>query len=204
MLNLLLEVVSGEGLVTIGGVKLKKAKLLAALSICGLVLVACSAEDNSKNEASHTETPESEVVVEEPGLDELDPAISEELSKMGTDEEVDWEKIHFNKRQFKEYIDSLDEQETNSSETGEGSLTVVSSSMVDDDTIEIIINNTDTSEMSELTNGFFALMMDTFSRQLYLNSDYSDGSTQPKIIIKDEANNIISEATDFIEMEETE
>jgi len=183
---------------------LKKAKLLAALSICGLVLGACSAEDNSKNDSSSTETPASEVVIEEPGLDELDPAISEEISKMGTDEEVDWEKIHFNKRQFKEYIDSLDEQETTSSETGEESLTVVSSSMVDDNTIEIIINNTDTSEMSELTNGFFALMMDSFSRQLYLNSDYSDGSTQPKIIIKDEANNIISEAIDFIEMEETE
>lgn len=183
---------------------MEKAKLLAVLSVCGLILGACDAEDNSKNDTSATKVSESEAVVEEPGLDELDPAISEELSKMGTDEEVDWEKINFNKRQFKEYIDSLDEQEAESSETGESTLTVVSSSMIDDSTIEIVINNTDTSEMSELTNGFFTLMMDSFTRQLYLNSDYSDGSTQPKIIIKDNGGNIISEATDFIEMEETE
>ncbi|SLC87749.1 Uncharacterised protein [Mycobacteroides abscessus subsp. abscessus] len=76
--------------------------------------------------------------------------------------------------------------------------------MVDDNTIEIVINNTDASEMSELTNGFFAIMMDTFSRQLYLNSDYSDGTNQPTIIIKDNAGTVISEETDFIEMEETE
>lgn len=183
---------------------MKRAKLLAALGICGLILGACSTEDNSKNDTSATEISENKASVEEPGLDELDLAVTEELSKMGTDEEVDWEKINFNKRQFKEYIDSLDEQETNSSENGENTLTVVSSSMVDEDTIEIVINNTDTSEMSELTNGFFALMMDSFSRQLYLNSDYFNGSTQPKIIIKDDAGNVISEATNFIEVEETE
>lgn len=184
---------------------MKKAKLLAALGICGLILGACGAvEENSKNDTIATKASESEAVVEEPGLDELDPAISDELSKMGTDEEIDWEKINFNKRQFKEYIDSLDEQEAESSKTGESTLTVVSSSMVDDKTIEIVINNTDTSEMSEITNGFFALMMDSFSRQLYLNSDFSDGSIQPKIIIKDDAGNVISEETDFIEMEETE
>ncbi|MFL2100053.1 hypothetical protein [Mycobacteroides abscessus] len=183
---------------------MKKAKLLAALGICGLILGACGAEDDSKYDTSTTEVSESEAVVKEPGLDELDPAVSEELSKMGTDEEIDWEKINFNKRQYKEYIESLDEQETDSSETGESTLTVVSSSMVDDNTIEIVINNTDASEMSELTNGFFAIMMDTFSRQLYLNSDYSDGTNQPTIIIKDNAGTVISEETDFIEMEETE
>lgn len=109
-------------------------------------------------------------------------------------------KINLNKRQFKEYIESLDEQE----ETSEETLTIVSSSMPDDTTIEIIINNPDTSEMRELTNGFFTIMMDSFSRQLYLSSDYSDGSTQPTILIKDDTGNIISEETDFIEMEETE
>lgn len=184
---------------------MKKAKLLAALGICGFILTACNTEEGNENNSNTSEVVESESkVVEEPGLDELDPAISDEIAKMGTDEEIDWEKINFNKRQFKEYIESLDEQETDSSETGEDTLTVVSSSMIDGNTIEIVINNTDTSEMSELTNGFFALMMDTFSRQLYLNSDYSDGTAQPTIIIKDNTGNVISEETDFIEMEETE
>lgn len=183
---------------------MNKTKILVALGICSFILSACSTEETKSNDnnSNTAEVAKNESVsVEEPGLDELDPSITNELAKIGSeDEEIDWEKVNLNKRQFKEYIESLDEQEA---ETSEETLTVVSSSMSDNNTIEIVINNSDTSEMSEFTNGFFAIMMDSLSRQLYLNSDYSDGSTHPTILIKDDAGNIISEETDFIEMEET-
>ncbi|AGY82855.1 hypothetical protein [Carnobacterium inhibens] len=181
---------------------MNKIKLLTTIGICGFILAACGTEETSVNDSNTAEVAKSEsIAVEESGLDELDQSTTDELAKIGSeDEEIDWEKINLNKRQFKEYIESLDEQE----ETSEETLTIVSSSMPDDTTIEIIINNPDTSEMRELTNGFFTIMMDSFSRQLYLSSDYSDGSTQPTILIKDDTGNIISEETDFIEMEETE
>ena len=183
---------------------MNKIKLLAVLGTCGFILGACSGEDTGNDDSDAAEVVESESVAEEPGLDDLDQSVTDEIAKIGSDEEVNWEKINLNKHQFKEYIESLDEQEAESSEESEDSLTVTSSSMTDDSTIEIVINNPDTSEVSELTNGFFALMMDSFSRQLYVHSDFSDGTAQPTIIIKDDAGNMISEATDFIDTEETE
>ncbi len=198
MLNILLEVASSEILATIKEECMNKIKLLTTIGLCSFILGACGTEETSVKDSNTTKIAQSEsIVIEEPGLDELDQSTTDEIAKIGSeDEEIDWEKINLNKLQFKEYIESLDEQE----ETSEETLTIISSSMPDDNTIEIIISNSDKSEMSELTNGFFAIMMDSFSRQLYLSSDYSDGSTQPTILIKDNVGTIISEETNFIEM----
>lgn len=181
---------------------MNKIKLLAILGLCSFVLAACNSEETNNNDSNTNKIVSSESIApEEPGLDELDQSVADEIAKIGSEEAIDWEKINLNKRQFKEYIDSLDEQET---ENSEESISIISSSMPDNNKIEIIIKNPDTSGMRELTNGFFSIMIDSFSRQLYLNSDYSDGSTHPTILIKDDTENIISEETDFIEMEETE
>ncbi|WP_034552450.1 hypothetical protein [Carnobacterium funditum] len=178
---------------------------MSALTIaCIFILGACGTEETSNND-SYPEVVESESITpKEDGLDKLDQSTTDEFAKIGSVEEIDWEKINLNKRQFKEYIESLDEREVGNNVDSEDSPKIVSSLMTDDNTIELVISNSDKSEMSEITNGFFTLIMDSFSRQLYLNSDFYDGTTHPTIIIKDDEDHIISDATDFIKMEDTE
>ncbi|WP_373765506.1 MULTISPECIES: hypothetical protein [Jeotgalibaca] len=186
-----------------------KMKVLLFISLSSLILGACETSDRSPNDdidsdISTTESVKESKVTKEPGIQELDNSIIQEIEKIGTEEEVDWDKINLNKRQFSEYIESLSDLVTDESDTDEDALSIISSTMIDNETIEIVINNPDKSEMSALTNGFFAIIMDSFIRQLYLSSDFSDGSTHPLIIIKDEENNMVSEASNFIEMESTE
>lgn len=193
---------------------MKKMKVLLFVSMSGLFLGACGTSDPSPNDeiesaisASDDDTTEDikeSVVTEEPSFQDLDDSIVQEIEKIGTEDEVDWDKINLNKRQFREYIESLSDFITDESENDEEALSIVSSTMLDKKTIEIVINNPDKSEMSSFTNGLFALFMDSFSRQLYLSSDFSDGSAHPTIYIKDEEGNIISEASNFIEIESSE
>lgn len=187
-----------------------KFRRIFLLGFSVIILSACeSPEKNAQQEektnlASSSEIIEEETVKEEPGLQELEEVVTNEISKIGTDEEIDWEKINLNKRQFREFIESLSDMTTEESDSEEQTIAIISSTMTDDNTIEFIINNSDKSEMSALSNGLFALVMDSFSRQMYLSSDFSDGNTHPTIYIKDNVGNIISEASDFIEMEDTE
>lgn len=183
---------------------MNKVKTLVLLSLCVIFLGACGTEETSTNDPTAKKGKSETIIPKEVGLDKLDKSTTDEFAKFDSDEEVDWEKINLNKRQFKEYVAAMEEQENQDSGDNEDSPIIISSLMKDDRTIEMIISNSDKSEMSELTNGFFTIIMDTFTRQLYLNSDFSDGTTQPTILIKDDEGTIISEATDFIETEETE
>lgn len=176
-------------------------KGLILLSSCAVILGACSTNETSPGNYTVKKEQSESIIPKEDGLDKLDKTTADEFAKFNSDEEVDWKKINLNKRQFKEYVEAMEEQED---QDGEDSPIIISSSMKDERTVEMIISHSDKSEMSELTNGFFTIIMDSFTRQLYLNSDFSDGTTQPTIIIKDEEGTIISEATDFIEMEESE
>ncbi|MGP6138615.1 hypothetical protein [Jeotgalibaca sp. A127] len=182
-----------------------KFRRIFLLGFSVIILAACeSPENNAQQEEKTNLVSSSEIIEEEPGLQELDEVVTNEISKIGTDEEIDWEKINLNKRQFREFIESLSDMTTEEYDGEEQTIAIISSTMTDDDTIEFIINNPDKSEMSALSNGLFALVMDSFSRQMYLSSDFSDGNTHPTIYIKDNVGNIISEASDFIEMEDTE
>ncbi|SFH94520.1 hypothetical protein [Pisciglobus halotolerans] len=183
---------------------MKRIKLLTFLGMGSFILGACSADNSTSKAADSSEPVSSETVSsEEPGLDQLDETTKNELSK-SKDEEINWDHIHLTKRQYKEYIAKLADSYDEPSENGEETITITSSKMIDDQTMEIMIHNTDTSDWSELTDQFFVLFIDTFTRQLYLHSDYAKGEDQPKIIIKDDTEHVLSEATDFIEMEESE
>lgn len=178
---------------------MKQIKVFVFLSLFSVFLGACGTNETSTDNSIVKKEQSESIISREDGLDKLDKSITDEFAKFDTDEEVDWKKINLNKRQFKEYIEAMEEQEN---QDNEDSPIIISSSMTDDFTIEMIISNSDKSEVSELTNVFFTVIMDSFTRQLYLNSDFSDGTTQPTIIIKNDEGTIISKATDFIEMEE--
>lgn len=173
-----------------------KKKLIIGMGI--FILAAC---DNATEVTEPVEDLETEVSVEEePGLDALDQSALNELEKLGDEnQEINWDKVNLNKKQFKEFLKEFSDE---LSKASEDKLRLISAKMVNDTTIEFVISNPDQSVMSEVTNGFFAIILDTFTRQLYLNSDYSTGAKQPTIIVKDDLDTIISEADDFIELEE--
>lgn len=179
-----------------------KIKALAVFSASAIFLTACG---NSETENTVVENEQSSAVVtQEPGLEQLDDQTIKELSKIGSaedEEEIDWDNVHLNKRQFKEFIEALADSFSDENENEEG-IDILSSTVSNDKKIEFTIKNADTSDFNEFTSRFFAIFIDTFSRQLYLNSDYYDGSSQPTIIVKDDNDTVISESSDFIELED--
>lgn len=182
---------------------LKWRKLMVA-GLASMVLAACGKSAESSAQASNDQNKETsssiETVTEEAGIENLDAATEAELGKENI-EDIDWEKVQLTKRQFREYIESLPDTYTDSADEEE-TLSVVSANMINDKTIEIVINNTDTSGFAELSNTFFAWILDSLNRQLYLHSDYSDGESHPTILIKDVKGTVISESDKFLETDE--
>lgn len=189
---------------------MNKVKLLTILGMSGFILGACSTAETSSNametkNSQASEVAESEAVSsEEPGLEEIDQTIIAEFSKFGSEEEINWDKIHLNKRQYTEFVGSMTDGSKGAEGTDKESIEILSSKIVDETTIEMVISNGDSSELSGFSNQLFAALMDTYLRKMYLHSDYYDGSTQPTVIVKDNENNVIIESTNFMETEEKE
>ena len=67
--------------------------------------------------------------------------------------------------------------------------------------IEFPISSINDNFMDEFYRGMYIFILDGFSRQFYLQSDYSNGEEQPVIIFYDEEGSVITENNDFIEID---
>lgn len=117
-------------------------------------------------------------------------------------ENIDWANVRLTRAQFDAVLYEV--QDDLNLQTGEGEEQTVYIDTIDFDgeTIEITLVNTDTSEFAGFATGMYAWVIDSFYRQLYLSSDYSNWEVQPRIIIMDEEGGIITDATEFITFDE--
>lgn len=137
---------------------------------------------------------------EELEYDDLDEETQAELDQDW--ENIDWENVRLTRSQFDAVLYEV--QDNLNVQTGEGDEQTVYIDNIDFDgeTIEITLVNTDTSEFAGFATGMYAWVIDSFYRQLYLSSDYSNWEVQPRIIIMDEEGEVITDETEFITFEE--
>lgn len=101
---------------------------------------------------------------------------------------IDWDKIHLTKKDFKAYIDALNDNK------GDEKQPLKSATMPDDKTIEIVI---DTANGGQLGAGLMMMIFDPFIRQMYVHSDYFKNNQQPVIRFKDTKGEVLGENNDF-------
>ncbi|MCC5894410.1 MAG: hypothetical protein JJU16_03040 [Alkalibacterium sp.] len=193
-------------------------KILGVLIAGTFLLGACDTERDTPNTGNYgeTDTEENEngevstgvaetdevetIEADQDGDSELD---DETMAELDQDlEEINWDEVHLTRRQFDTLLYELQDDLTADAEVDEETEIYIESVDFTDDIITITIINEDESEFSDFTTGFFAVFIDSFYRQLYLNSDYSDGTTHPHIIIQESDGDIITDQEDFIEFEE--
>lgn len=145
-------------------------------------------EDNEAEDADELE------------FEDLDEETQAELDQDW--ENIDWANVRLTRAQFDAVLYEV--QDDLNLQTGEGEDQTVYIDTIDFDgeTIEITLVNTDTSEFAGFATGMYAWVIDSFYRQLYLSSDYSNWEVQPRIIIMDEEGEIITDATEFITFDE--
>lgn len=188
-------------------------KKLISLGLASTLLIACGNGEEEETTESETEqvtedteetTEEAESSPEEPETSEDEEETWEEAMDdvdfdLENEEEIPWEDIHLTESQFDGFLDDF---LTDMEEDPEDTISVEDYEF-DEDTIHILISNEEEEpELADFSNSFFALVTDSFVRQFYLHSDYSDGDTHPLIIIEDVENGVVSELDDFAEMEE--
>lgn len=117
-------------------------------------------------------------------------------------ENIDWENIRLTRAQFDAVL--YDVQDNLNVETGEdGEETVYIDNIdFDGETIEITLINNQQSEIADFATGMYAWVIDSFYRQLYLSSEYSNWEVQPRIIITDQNGDVVTDATEFITFDE--
>lgn len=118
-------------------------------------------------------------------------------------DEIDWNKVHLTKAQFKDF---LNEMRDNPMEVDEEDELDVKIEVLDLDfngeDIEFTVTSVEEDNFAEeFAQTMYIYMLDGFSRQFYLNSDYSDGNQHPTITFYGEEGTLITENDDFIEME---
>ncbi|SFC33369.1 hypothetical protein SAMN04488102_10533 [Alkalibacterium subtropicum] len=114
-------------------------------------------------------------------------------------EEMNWDDVHLTRREFDASLSELQRSFNESYEEDEEMDVTINNVDFSGDTIEITLTNHDDSEYADMTDRFLAAFLDSFYRQLYLHSDYSDGDTHPRIIIQTSDGEVITDETDFTE-----
>lgn len=117
-------------------------------------------------------------------------------------EDIDWNDVHLTRNEFDSSLLELQHNFNEDYEEDEEIDVTIDSIDFSGDTLEITLTNNDDSGFAEMTNGFLAVILDSFYRQLYLHSDYSDGDTHPHIIVQTSDGEVITDQEDFIEFEE--
>lgn len=170
--------------------------------------VADDSEDNGSEDSDLASDERQETDSEVDETEETDDLEFEDLdeqtqSELDQDwENIDWENVRLTRSQFDAVLyDVQDNVNLQASEDDEPTITI-SGIDFDGETIEITLINTDQSEFADIATGMFAWVMDSFYRQLYLSSDYSNWEVQPRIIIMDENGEIISDESEFITFDE--
>lgn len=190
-------------------------KIVGILITSTLLLGACNTDSNDAEQDTYEDTTndeQEEVLTEETGADDdVSEDVEEESSELDDEtlaeldqdiEEINWDEVHLTRAQFDSLLYELQDDLTVDTEEDEDTEIYIESVDFSDDTIRITVVNEDASEFSDFTTGFFAVFIDSFYRQLYLNSDYSDGTTHPHIIIQENDGEVITDQEDFIEFEE--
>ncbi|GEK92046.1 hypothetical protein [Alkalibacterium kapii] len=172
-------------------------------------IVDAPSEENDAGESdmdnrTNTEEPDSEQeTANDTDLEEVTELDEELQMTLGQDfEEINWDEIHLTRGQFDTALEEFQESTNAAYDEDESMDIYIDTVDFTGDTIEVTLTNNDKSEFSEMTNGLLAVFMDSFYRQLYLHSDYSDGNTHPLIIIKTSDGEIITDQKDFLEFEE--
>ena len=177
---------------------MKKLKVLGVSLLCMFALVGCSSpsEEVSAGNASSA-TPEESVASSSEVEEEFEDYDFE--INMDNEDEIDWDSIHLTKGQFRKFLKDFVTENDSDEEDG----LLIKGADLNGSTIHISIETiAETEEIASFTNSFFAVVADSFIRQIYLHSDYSNGKTQPKIIIEDVNLGIVSEQDDFIDFGE--
>jgi len=171
-----------------------------------LLLIGCSREvenNSDENTSDSDRTEEIEEVEMEEEANWEDAVGDIDLAEDDFDE-IEWDKIHLTKAQFDDFINEMrknyievDEEDVNDIEIQ------VLNIEFDGKKIEYTITSSDEDNfINEFSQGMYILMLDGFTRQFYLHSDYSNGEQHPTIIFNDEDGSLITENNDFIEFEE--
>lgn len=191
------------------GRKLLNKKIIA-LGLVSLLLVACGDDnepntseadlDNSTTTETEQQDPQDEDVIDDEEVAE-EESFEEALEGIEADldnpDEIPWDQIQLTQAQFDDFLNQFAEE---SDEDGEMLITNID---FDGSTIHIYLENEETdTDAAQFANSFFALVTDSFVRQFYLHSDYSNGETHPLIIIEDVNHGVVSELDDFVEFEE--
>lgn len=184
----------------------KLSKILAFSSL--LFLTACGNEgdvnkdvgSDSENSIANIEEQDAEEVKSEE-VDWKDATGDIDFSGDNFDD-IPWEDIHLSKAQFDDFLDEMEKSpiEVNEDDVSEVDLEVFNIDF-DGKTIEYTVSSVDEDDfVTEFSRAMYIFMLDGFTRQYYLQSDYSNGEDQPNIIFYDEGGSIITENNDFIEM----
>lgn len=152
----------------------KRISLVGLSLALGLTLAACGPDETAKK----VDDPKEESSEEsgknsnnnENGLDAIKGKSLDEITA------EDWAKINLSKKQFEEFLSTLTEPDK---ETGEININKVE--MLDDSTIEIILNNSDGDTFE---NQILSPIMDAFVREVYKHSAFYKDK-EPTIIVKD-------------------
>lgn len=148
-------------------------------------------DDDDSNEADETEDFE---------FEDLDEQTQAELDQDW--ENIDWENVRLTRAQFDAVLYEIQDNLNVQAGEGEEQTVYIDNIDFDGETIEITLVNTDTSEFAGFATGMYAWVIDSFYRQLYLSSDYSNWEVQPRIIITDQDGDVITDETEFITFEE--
>lgn len=175
-----------------------------------LLLAGCGKEEvNHPDEPApnnYTQVEEIEENQEEESFEEA----TENIDLEDGLEDINWEDVHLTKAQFDEFLnemlnnsfeaDNLKEEESDDFEDFELEIKDI---RFDEKTIEYTLSSIDEDNLGALfSQMMFVTIIDGYTRQFYLHSDYSIDNQQPTIIFVEEDGRFITENDDFIQFEE--
>lgn len=182
---------------------MKKLKQLLVVSSL-LLLTACGngGEADEEIKADSQESTEKIEEVESEEADWTDATGEIDFSEDDFDE-IPWDDIHLSKAQFDDFLSEMADTPFEVDEDNETEIELeVFDIDFDGKTIEYTITSVDEDDfMVEFSRAIYIYMVDGFTRQFYLQSDYSNGEKHPTIIFYDENGSVITENDDFIEMD---
>ena len=118
-------------------------------------------------------------------------------------EEISWAEIHLSKAQFDDFLEEMRDNylKVHEEYDADAKLDVLNVHF-EGKMIEYTITSLEEDHpMVEVAQMMFIYMLDGFTRNFYLQSDYSQGEEHPIIIFYDENGTVIEENDDFIEIE---
>lgn len=156
--------------------------------------------DEDEETDTETESDMTDMEEDDEEIAELDEDIRATLDQ--DFEEINWDDVHLTRGEFDASLYEFQENLNEDYEEDEDVDIYIDAIDFSGDTIEVTLTNNDESEFAEMTNGFIAAFIDSFYRQLYLRSDYSNGTDHPRIIVQTSEGDVITDREDFLEFEE--